>query len=131
MEHQKISSNFLNESGDSKFVTRKWKNVKDQSNANFNAGNEIIYNTDVLKCNLCDLNDTYIPVRKNVRITRNAASRVAFKKCTPLINDRTTIHGAENIDLIIWMYNLVAGGDADSNNIFLLTKTQFIIIFFY
>ena len=112
-------------------MTRKWKNFKDQSNANYNAGNEIIYNTDVLKCNLCDLNDTYIPVRKNVRITRNAASRVAFKKCTPLINDGTTIHGAENIDLIIWMYNLVAGGDADSNNIFLLTKTQFIIIFFY
>ena len=64
MEHLKISSNFLNESGDSKLVTRKWKNVKDQSNANYNAGNEIIYNTDVLKCNLCDLNDTYIPVTK-------------------------------------------------------------------
>ena len=104
MEHQKISSNFLNESGDSKFVTSQWNNIKDRWNANYDAGNEIIYNTDVLKCNLCDLNDTYIPVRRNVTITRNVASRVAFKKCTPFINDGTTIDGAENIDLIIWWW---------------------------
>ena len=30
MEHQKISSNFLNESGDSKFVTSQWNNIKDR-----------------------------------------------------------------------------------------------------
>ena len=32
----------------SKFVTRKWNIVHDQSNANYNVGNEIIYNTVVL-----------------------------------------------------------------------------------
>ena len=34
MEHQKIL-NLLNEVSDSKFVTRKWNIVKDESNANY------------------------------------------------------------------------------------------------
>ena len=55
MEHQKIL-NLLNEANDSKFVKRKWNIVNDQSNANHGVGNEIIYNTEVLKSNLCDYN---------------------------------------------------------------------------
>ena len=57
MEHQKII-NFLNEAKDSKFVTRKWNIFNDQSNANYDVGNEIFYNTEVLKSNLCDDNGT-------------------------------------------------------------------------
>ena len=53
MEHQK-RLNLLNETIGSKFVTRKWNIVNDQSNANYDVGNEIIYNTEVLKSNLCD-----------------------------------------------------------------------------
>ena len=45
MEHQK-KLNLLNEVNDSKFVTRKWNIVNDQSNANYDPGNEIIYNTE-------------------------------------------------------------------------------------
>ena len=56
MEHQNIL-NLLNEASDCKFATRKWNIVIDQSNANYNEGNEIIYNTKVLKSNLCDYND--------------------------------------------------------------------------
>ena len=41
MEHQQIL-NLLIEANDSKFVTRKWDIVKDQSNANYDVGNEII-----------------------------------------------------------------------------------------
>ena len=40
MEHQKIL-NSVNEANDSKFVTRKWIIVNDQSNANYDVGNEI------------------------------------------------------------------------------------------
>ena len=49
MEHQKILNNGAS---DSKFTTRKWNIINDQSNANNNIGNEIIYNTEVLKFNL-------------------------------------------------------------------------------
>ena len=53
MKQQKIL-NWLNEANDSKFVTRKWNIVNDESNANYDVRNEIIYNTEVLKSNLCD-----------------------------------------------------------------------------
>ena len=56
MEHQKIL-NLLNEADDSKFVTRKWKIVNDSSKTNYDVENEIIYNTKVLKSNLCNYND--------------------------------------------------------------------------
>ena len=46
MEHQKIL-NSLNEVNNSKFVIRKC-NSHDNSRANYDVGNEIIYNTEVL-----------------------------------------------------------------------------------
>ena len=48
MEHQK-TINLLNEASNSKFITRKWNIVNDQSNANYSIGNEIIYSTGVLQ----------------------------------------------------------------------------------
>ena len=59
MEHQKIL-NLLNEANDSKFVTRKWNIVNDNSNSNYAAANEITHNEEILKSNLCDYNDVYI-----------------------------------------------------------------------
>ena len=46
MEHKKIL-NFLNEANHSKFVTRKWNIFKFNSKANYDVGNEIIYNANV------------------------------------------------------------------------------------
>ena len=55
MEHQKIL-NLLNKTSDYKFARRKWNIANDQSNANCDVGNGIIYNTEALKSNLCDCN---------------------------------------------------------------------------
>ena len=66
MEHQKML-HLLNEADNSKFARRKWDIVIDQSHANYDVGNEIIYNTKVLKSNLCDLNEAYILVRGIIR----------------------------------------------------------------
>ena len=52
-EHQKIL-NLLNKASDSKFMTRKWNILYDQSNANYDVANETRYNTEALKSNLCD-----------------------------------------------------------------------------
>ena len=76
MEHQNIL-NLLNEADDSKFVTRKWNIVNDLSNANYGVGNKIIYNTGVLKSNICDYNDVYILVKGDITATA-AATQVAF-----------------------------------------------------
>ena len=62
MEHQKVL-NLLNDANNSKIVGRKWKILNDNSKSNYGSGNEIIYNTEVLKSNLCDHNDAYILVR--------------------------------------------------------------------
>ena len=111
MEHQKIL-NLLNKANDSKFVPRKWNIVNDQSNANYDAGNESIYDTEVLKSNPCDYNDAYILVRYNITVTAAPATQVSFRNCTPFTkcitkSDRTTIDDVEDLHLVIPMYNLI------------------------
>ena len=92
-------------------MTRKWNIVSDQSNGNYDVGNEIVYKTEVLKSNLCDNNDAYILVRSDIVTTaHNNPTFVAFKNCAPFIKcitkiDGTTIDDAE--DLVMPMYNVI------------------------
>ena len=41
--------NLLNEANGSKFVTRSWKIVDVNSKVNYNAANEITYDTEIIK----------------------------------------------------------------------------------
>ena len=111
MEHQKIL-NLLNEANGSRFVTRKWNTVNDQSNANYDVGNEIIYNTEVSKSNLCDYNDAYILVRVNTNIIGHQLTQLAFESCAPFTKsitkfDGTTIDDIKDLDLVMPMYNVI------------------------
>ena len=111
MEQQKIL-NLLNEANDSKFLTRKWKIVNDNSKANYDAGNGITYNAEVLKSNPSDYNDAYILVRCNITATAAPQIQVEFKNCVAFTKfvtkiDGTTIDDAENLDLVMPMYNLI------------------------
>ena len=110
MEHQKILS-LLNDANNSRFVTRKWNILNDNSKANYDAGNEITYNTELLKSSLCDYNNAYILVRGDITFTAAGATQVAFKNCKPFTKcitkiDGTTIDDAENLDLVMPMYKL-------------------------
>ena len=107
MEHQEIS-NLLNKSSNSKLVTKNKNIVNDQMNTNYNAENVIIYNTEVLKSNLCNYKDAYILVRGDITIVENIAYRVAFKSSAPFTKcmtriDGTTIDNAEELDLVMPM----------------------------
>ena len=111
MEHQKLL-NLLNKAGDFNFVTRKWNIFNDQSNSNYDVGNEIIYKTEVLKYNLCDYNDAYILVRGGITIIGNNVTQVAFTDCAPFTKsitkvDGTTIDASENLDLVVSIYKLL------------------------
>ena len=111
MERQKIL-NLLNEANYSKFVTRKWNIVNDNSKANYGEGHEITYNTEVLKSNLCDYNDAYILATGYITVTTGLQIQVVFKKCAPFIKcitkiDGATINQAENLDLVMPIYNLI------------------------
>ena len=115
MQHQKIL-NLFNEAIYFKFVTRKWNIVKNivnyQSNENYNVGNEIIYDTEVLKSNLCDYNDAYILVTGTITVTAAPAIQVSFINCASFTKCITKINGtttddAEDLDLVMLMYNLI------------------------
>ena len=101
----------MNEANDSKFAKRKWKIAIDNSKANYDAVNEITYNTEVLKSNR-DYNDAYILLRGNVTIIGHQVTQVAFKNCAPFTKcvtkiTGTTIDDAEDLDLVMPMYNLI------------------------
>ena len=111
MAHQKVW-NLLNEANDSKFAKRKWNIATDNSKANYDAVNEITFNTEVLKSNLCDYNDAYILLRGNITIIGHQVTQVAFKNCaqfTKCVTEitGTTIDDAEDLDLVMLMYNLL------------------------
>ena len=64
----------MNSESDSKFLTRKWNIFNDSLNANYGAENEIIYNTEVLKSNICAYNEAYILVRSDIIIRAHSSS---------------------------------------------------------
>ena len=128
METQKIA-NLLNDSEklNSKFATRKWYIINNQNNGQYGRGNEndstIKFETKVIKPNLCDYSDAYILVTGDIKVAGVAANtNVAFKSCAPFtrcvthINDEH-VKTAENVDIIMPMYNLIEYSDtyADSS----------------
>ena len=66
MEFQKIV-NFLHTTSDNKtlpkFVTKKWIEVYDQSQENYNVNKEIKIKTSMLRSDLCDFSGAYIVVK--------------------------------------------------------------------
>ena len=104
--------NLLNEGNDFKFVTRKWNIVNDNSKSIYDPTNEITYITEVLKSNLCDYNNAYISVTVNITVVAAPATQVAFKSCAPFTKcitkiDETAINDAEDLDLVMPVYNLI------------------------
>ena len=71
----------------------------------------MIYNTEVLKFDLCDCDDAYILVRGDIDITGENGNQELFKNWAPLIKcimkiDETKIDYAEDLDLVMPMYDL-------------------------
>ena len=86
--------------------------ANDQSNTNYDLKNESIYNTEVLKSNLCDYNDYFILVSADITAKAAPAAQVSFANCAPFTKcitkiDGTTIHDAKDLDLVMPMYNLI------------------------
>ena len=110
MEQQKILK-LLNEANDSKSVTRKWNIVNDNSKSNYDATNEITYNTEILKFNLYDYIDAYMLVRGDITVVAASATQVVLEKFVPFTKritktDETTIDVADDLNLVMPMYNL-------------------------
>ena len=99
-----------------KYVTKKWIEVYDQSEKNYNLNKEIRTKTPMFRSDLCDFSDAYIVVKGDITVTNpNNAKRnkaVAFKNNAPFTNCITKINGvkidnAEDLDVVMPMYNLL------------------------
>ena len=128
MEYQKIA-NLIDDTSNqpSKFRTRNWVEINDESRGAYNVNSQIKFKTTMLKSSLCDYSDAYILVKGTITINgrgADAAARqaderdkdVSFKNCAPFINciseiNNTQIHNAKDIDIVMPMYNLIEYSD--------------------
>ena len=126
MENQKII-NLLNKSDNNSrhFATKKWYIINDENDTNYGVNKDtgagapdtIKYDTRVLKPNLCDYAEVYILVDGTIRAAAaNANTRLVLKNCAPFtkcnleINDEH-VDTAENLDIVMPMYNLIEYSD--------------------
>ena len=99
--------------------------INDENNTNYgvnkdtggNKPDTIKFDTRVLKPNLCDYAEAYILIDGTIRAeAADANTRLAFKNCAPFtkcnleINDEH-IDTAENLDIVMPMYNLIEYSD--------------------
>ena len=126
MEYQKIANlidhNTLNQP--SKFRTRNWIEINDESRGAYNVNSQIKFKTTMLKSSLCDYSDAYILVKGTITVNNSAAQgaaanntnkKVILKNCAPFhvlheINN-TQIDNAKDIDIVMPMYNLIEYSD--------------------
>ena len=118
METQKIV-NLLNDSNNenSKFATKKWYIIDNESKGNYSHHNPIKFLTKSIESSLCDYSDAYVLVTGNIAVVgANNNTKVAFKNCAPFRKCRTEINEtfideAEHINIAMPMYNLIEYSD--------------------
>ena len=126
MEYQKIR-NLIDDSSNqpSKFRTRNWVEINDESRGAYNVNSHIKFKTTMLKSSLCDYSDAYILVKGTISVTNTTAAGVAanninkeviFKNCAPFTNciseiNNTQMDNAKDIDIVMSMYKLIEYSD--------------------
>ena len=126
MEYQKIA-NLIDDASDqpSKFRTKNWVEINDESRGTYNVNSQIKFKTTMLKSSLCDYSDPYILVKGTITVNNTAAAdadanntnkKVIFKNCAPFTNyisrnNNTQVDNAKDIDIVMPMYNLIEYSD--------------------
>ena len=126
MKYQKIA-NLLNDESNklSKFKTRNWAEINDEARGTYSPNKQIKFKTLMLISSLCDYGDAYILAEGNIAVNNTAArgnnanntnKKVIFKNCAPFTNriskiKNTQIDNAEDIDIVMLMYNLIDYSD--------------------
>ena len=94
---------------------KKWYFINDQNNTEYGEENEndsgIKFETKVIKSNICDYSEAYMLVLGDITATCGEFKNCSpFTRCVSHINDKH-IDTAENLDIIIPMYNLIEYSD--------------------
>ena len=127
MEYQKITNLLGNASNQPyKFKTKNWVEINDESRGTYTS-NDNKFKTTMLRSNLCDYTDAYTLVKETITITgagdddaakwldeRNKG--VIFKNCALFTKclcrkNNTDLDNAQDIDIVIPMYNLIEYSD--------------------
>ena len=58
----------------SKFKTKNWVEINDESSGTYNANSQIKFKTTMLKSSLCDYSDPYILVKETITVSNIAAA---------------------------------------------------------
>ena len=99
MEFQKIT-NFLDITSDNKdlprFVTKKWIEVYDQSEGNYNVNKKIRIKTSMLRSDLCDFSDAYIVVKGNITVNKKTFTANDFEEPNITASNATATNTANN-----------------------------------
>ena len=127
MEYQNIANLIEDETPNqpSKFKTRSWIEINDESRGAYNVNSQIKFKTTMLKSSLYDYSDAYILVKGNISVNNTAAQgananntnkQVIFKNCAPFTNciseiNNTQIDNAKDIHIVMSMYNLIEYSD--------------------
>ena len=61
----------------SKFGTKRWVEVNDESSGTYNVNSQIKFKTSMLKSSLCDYSDAYIFVKSTITVPNTAAAEAA------------------------------------------------------
>ena len=93
----------------SKFKTKTWVEINDESRGTNNVNSQIKFKTTMLKSSLCDYSDPYILVKGTTAVNNTAAAdadgnntnkKVIIKNCAPFTNciseiDNTQVDNAK------------------------------------
>ena len=108
MEYRKIINVLENTPNHpSKFRTKNWVKLNDESRETYNVNIQIKFKTSLLRSSLCDYSDTYILLSATIAVPDPA---VAFTNCISEINN-TQINNAKDIDIVMPIYNLIEYSD--------------------
>ena len=126
MEYQKIA-NLIDDASNqpSKFETKNWVEINDESRRTYNLNSQIKFKTTMLKSSLCDYSDAYVLVKGTITVNNTVAAdadanntnkKVIFENCAPFTNciseiNNTQIDNAKDIDTVTPMYNLIEYSD--------------------
>ena len=115
----------------SKFKTKNWVEINDESRETYNVNSQIKFKTTMLKSSLCDYSNVYILIKGTINVNKTAVAdadanntnkKVIFKNCAPFticiseINN-TQVDNANNIDIVMRMYNLLEYSDNYAKNL--------------
>ena len=121
MEYQETTNLLDNASNQpSKFKTKNWVEINDESRGVYNANSQIKLKTTMLKSSLCDYSDAYIVVKGTMTVNARSAAgaagnntnkKVIFKNCASFTSfiskiNNLQIDNAKDIDIVLPMYNL-------------------------